>query len=445
MLYVARWVEDGQVFLRVAIPVATIPVNSTYYLLMLVGYAVLLIVLSYSTYSILMKNSSQALLHVSRSLGRIIDGEYQDIQVTSGYSEIDTILERINRVNQQISHTLEYLAAEKNKTTLILNSIQQGIVAIGKDESLLLVNQYVQDLFEVKSASIGQNFLFLIRNVDLQKAILQCMQNKEDTVIDTIIHDSNYRITILCLESTLQSEVSMLVLFYNMDETIQLDRMKKEFFTNASHELKSPLTSIVAASELVAQKMVMDADEIVNLNQRIHEEALRMKTLVLQMLNLSKFENARTIDKITKISFPDLVAHILQSLQLQIQEKQIQVHLTIQDLEWHANYDDMYHLLSNLVENAIHYGKVNGNIWIHIDHSPSLKIEVKDDGIGIDKIHHERVFERFYRVDVGRSRASGSTGLGLAIVKHIAVLYKAKIMLQSAVDQGTSIQIIFPK
>ncbi len=444
MLYVAHYLENQQMYVRISIPLASIQSSHTYSILLTILLAITLVVLSYFAFQKFVKHFSQALNKVSNSLGLIIAGNYHHLDAHSGYPEIDHILHRINDVNQQIANTVHYLAEEKNKINDILNNINQGIVAIDQDRKIMLINQYIKQIFRIENISVGNNFLLLIRKIDLQNAILDCLVHQTSGDIQIDLDNQYYKVIITPLTTSSSTQTGVLVLMRDVTESIKSDTMKKEFFANASHELKSPLTSIIGAAELISNQLVTKQEDIIDLSHRIYEEASRMKELVLQMLSITRLENLKQAENTSLIHLKQLAISILDSLDHQAKDKQIKIHLTCEDITMKANYDDLYQMVSNLVENAIRYGYENGNVWINIYQNPGPTIAVKDDGIGIDKIHHERIFERFYRVDKGRNRDSGSTGLGLAIVKHVALIYDGKISLHSELGKGTEIKISFP-
>ena len=444
MLYVATYLDSHELYLRVSIPIASISSNMTYYILGVSGFALLLILLSYFVFQQFIKKTAGELIKVSRALGQIQDGKYQSIQAESGYSEFDNILRRINKINQQISQNMQELEEEKVKTSFILNNLEQGIVAISNQENLLLFNEAVQQIFKAKDIQVQQHYVLLIRHLEIQQIIQHVLQSGQEAMKEVIIDQAYYRIMVQPLKKQALKIQGVLVLLTNITDLLKADKMKKEFFTNTSHELKSPLTSIIAASELISQGVIVDQKDIQELNIRIHEEATRMKTLVLQMLQLAQLESGKG-SQMTTVYLEPLINNVLESLALLAKEKNIQIEVEATNIHLHANEEDLIQLLTNLIENAIRYGKENGHVWIRLKSSSSpryrLQLSIQDDGIGIAKEHHDRIFERFYRVDKGRNRTSGSTGLGLAIVKHIVLLYQGKIEVVSEVDQGTTFTI----
>jgi len=222
--------------------------------------------------------------------------------------------------------------------------------------------------------------------------------------------------------------------------------MKRDFFVNASHELKSPITSIMGSAELISSKMVKDEETIHDLTTRIMEESMRMNRLVMDIINLSKYESQDKSFAVDAMNLKDVISEIRRSLDFSLEEKNIQWIENSEDVQFQANREHMLQLMKNLIENAIQYGNQSGKVVVSLTESKThIEFSVEDNGIGIPLAEQGRVFERFYRVDKARSKKTGGTGLGLAIVKHIALIYDANIVMKSEEGVGTKVTVIFPK
>ena len=230
------------------------------------------------------------------------------------------------------------------------------------------------------------------------------------------------------------------------------EKMRQEFTANVSHELKTPLTSISGYAELIENGMAKQED-IPTFGHRIHKEAQRMITLVSDILQLSELdgmskqqENSPTADFVP-VDLGVLVKDVATNMTVNARKAYITLQYKVQPVTVRGSHDLLTELVTNLCDNAIRYNRPGGHVELscgtNADGCPYFCVE--DNGIGIPQDSQSRVFERFYRVDKSRSKATGGTGLGLAIVKHIAVLHGARIDLESTVGTGTTIRIIFPK
>ncbi len=242
------------------------------------------------------------------------------------------------------------------------------------------------------------------------------------------------------------NQPSVILIFTDITAIKNIENLKKDFFDNASHELKSPLTAILGSSDLIIQGMAKDEKTILDLAKRISEEAKRMNNLVMDMLTLSKYENQTQIQHRQNLDINRTVQEVLESLQGLIDSKKITIETTDREDYINANPDQMFQLLKNLLENAIKYGKQSGIVKIKINRENHyLTIIIQDDGIGIPKADQARIFERFYRVDKARSKSTGGTGLGLSIVKHIVMNYNGHIELDSTEGKGTLVKVYLPE
>jgi signal transduction histidine kinase len=215
---------------------------------------------------------------------------------------------------------------------------------------------------------------------------------------------------------------------------------------NASHELKSPLTSIIGSSELITQGMAKDEEIILDLVKRIHHEANRMSRLVMDMLLLSEVENKQVSNQRLNFSTKKVIDDVIKNLSVLIKEQNTTIHKNIDIDTMQFGEEDLFQLIKNLVENAIKYGENDGQVWIDIFEEDTYNVvSIKDDGIGIPHNEQSRIFERFYRIDKARSRSSGGTGLGLSIVKHIVMNVNGHIKLESDENNGTSVTVYLPR
>ena len=242
--------------------------------------------------------------------------------------------------------------------------------------------------------------------------------------------------------------------------TIQTDRklrednetMRREFTANVSHELKTPLTSISGYAELIETGMAKPAD-VPTFAARIHKEAQRMIALVSDILQLSELDSTQashsreTVTEFTPVDLAALVKETAQNMTVNARRAYVTLQYDVRPATVRGSRDQLSELAQNLCDNAIRYNRPGGHVELRcgVGNDGCPYFEVEDNGIGIPQDSQTRVFERFYRVDKSRSKATGGTGLGLAIVKHIALLHDAKIDLQSQVGTGTTIRVTFPK
>lgn len=225
-----------------------------------------------------------------------------------------------------------------------------------------------------------------------------------------------------------------------------LDKQKKQFTANVSHELKTPLTSIAGYAELIETGMAQEAD-VKPFAGIIRKQALRLVSLSEDIIQLSQLdESDRETITFSSVDLYDTAKKCVEALSINAKLKNIALTLNGENTFIRANAPLLEELVYNLCDNAIRYNKENGSVDVEIEKNDSgAVLTVRDTGIGIEEKYQQRVFERFFRVDKSRSKATGGTGLGLAIVKHIAEIHGADIKVNSVLGQGTAISVTFPK
>ena len=219
-------------------------------------------------------------------------------------------------------------------------------------------------------------------------------------------------------------------------------KARQDFSANVSHELKTPLTAISGYAELIEAGMV-DEEKQAHFVKEIRKNAKRLLSLINDIIRLSELDRTEKESAFERLDLYEVVEECMDALELNAKNRQVSVEFTGEHCNIRGNREMIRELTDNLVQNAIRYNKVNGSVWVTVDGGDSPKLIVKDNGIGIPLEEQQRVFERFYRVDKSRSKATGGTGLGLAIVKHIVEIHDAKLELQSAPGEGTTIYIHF--
>ena len=226
------------------------------------------------------------------------------------------------------------------------------------------------------------------------------------------------------------------------EEVLNASKVRQEFTSNVSHELKTPLHVISGYAELIKEGIVKDSD-VKEFGEKIYSEASRMSKLVEDIMKISKLESDKAVEK-TPLNLKNIVVAIVDSLMIEADKKNVKFKLSLNDCSISGNYDSIYSLIFNLVDNAIKYNKTNGKITIKLQEvSNNVILSVKDTGIGIPKEDLDRIFERFYRVDKSRSKDSGGTGLGLAIVKHSLIVNNATIKVESELKKGSTFTVTF--
>ena len=231
-----------------------------------------------------------------------------------------------------------------------------------------------------------------------------------------------------------------------MEQMEKEKKIRQEFFSNASHELKTPITSVRGYAELLSQDFVSDEAVRKDFLARILKETDRMATLIDDILMISRLESKDAEVTLSRVNLKSVVEEVYASLEPQAAKCNVRLEMNCQDVVLQASLQQMRELVQNLVSNGIKYNTVNGYVRTRVwQDQDKVWIEVTDSGCGISEEDQARVFERFFRVDKGRSRKMGGTGLGLAIVKHITAYYGGQVHLRSELGNGSCFKVEIPK
>lgn len=343
-----------------------------------------------------------------------------------------------NLIEDEFQEKIKEIKNEKAKTESILKEMNQGLVIID-DKRVVLVNKEALKLFKVEYDNVYQkDYIYLIRNIHLQEAIADCIYHNKEQDITLEIDGRYYFFTIKRFFSKWLKE-GVLISFLDITERQNMEIIKKDFFQNASHELKSPLTSIIGYEQMIVSGILEDKDEIKEASLNILKEAKRMNQIIIDMLELSNLEYQKSFN-LSLVNLKEVVEDTIKRYTKKANDKNITIETDLNEVIINTSFNEFETLVSNLIDNAIKYNKINGHIKVKLT---KAYLEVYDTGIGISKENQTRIFERFYRVDKAKSKLSGGTGLGLAIVKHICEKLNYKVRVESVVNEYTKFIIYF--
>ncbi|MGD9761891.1 MAG: sensor histidine kinase [Candidatus Izemoplasmatales bacterium] len=446
MMYLATQLDNSD-YLRVAIPTTSILQFLNDFIGLSIFIGVIITTLAILSSSFLINQSLKPLIAIQKILQSVNQGEYDEVMTIDKYQEINELIKEINTINKAISLNILSLKSEKLKSDFLLNHMNQGICVLDQEGKIILLNQYLKNLYRFNiDININKDYRYLFRDDDIQLVIKQAYENKSNSNIIVKVKEEYFSVSINYLEKDWTNNSSVILIYTDITASRSIEMLKRDFFVNASHELKSPLTSIIGSADIIIQGMSKDEKMTLDLVSRINQEAKRMNNLVMDMLLISEYENKKNLQEKQRINLTSLVEEVIKNLEVQAKNNQVSIHHSVADIKIWISYEEIYQLLKNIIENSVKYGKKDGNVWVDIKMiDKNLEIVIEDDGIGIPQAEQSRIFERFYRVDKARSKSTGGTGLGLSIVKHIVLNYNGSIVLDSEEDKGTKIKIILPK
>lgn len=438
MVYYAEKIDlsDTYIFLRVSIPVASVDdyVRSTIPTMIYVLIAAIFV--CYIA-SVLMTNSLlKPIKDVKDKITAVKNGDYSPSIPRGNDEEINAMLSEINDVSERLKVSIEEARNDKERLDYILDNISDGIVVLDKDGSVERVNANAAAIFSVKNAE-GKNYGVLTENEKFNSSVGNCLKTGENSSFEVKTGGKIYMTSVKMLERGYA-----VIVLTDITAVKNSEKTRSEFFANASHELKTPLTAIKGFNDII---FLSTTDEKTKeLSGKIAKETDRIVLLINDMLNLSNLEAERSPIK-ERVDLVKVCEDVKESLSSLAEQKKVTVEVSGSGVI-EAEKEHAVELVKNLTENAVRYNEAGGHVRVNVGKADGKTIlTVKDDGIGIDDKDKERIFERFYRADKSRSREMGGTGLGLAIVKHICAVYNADLKLESKIGEGTTVTISFPE
>ena len=352
------------------------------------------------------------------------------------YDEISPLLHRIEKQNKQISAQVAQLKEKTDQFEQTTSSMSEGLVLLDSEGKILSINPAAARLFETSKACVGLDFLVVDRSQAMSGGVKQALA-KQHCDFRITKHGSEYQIGISPIVSG-NRLLGAVVLAFDVTEQVNAQRNRQEFTANVSHELKTPLQSILNSAQLLQSGLVKPED-VQKFTGYICSEAERLLQLINDIIRLSQLDESGEFPQ-ESVNLYAVTSQVLQTLLPAADSRNITVELLGEHTVITGVRQLAYELIYNLCDNAIRYNKDGGKVTVTVGKD---SITVKDTGIGIPKEHQARIFERFYRVDKSHSRETGGTGLGLSIAKHAAQCLGAHIELNSVVSEGTTMRIVF--
>ena len=382
-------------------------------------------------------------LFLARALAKKIVDPLNELNLDApteaqAYDELSPLLHRIDKQNKQISVQLAQLKEKTDQFEQITASMNEGLVLLDAEGKILSINPAAAKLFETSGACVGLDFLVIDRSAAMREGVQKALAGRH-AEFRTAKHDCEYQIGISPIISD-EKLLGAVVLAFDVTEQVNSQRNRQEFTANVSHELKTPLQSILNSAQLLQSGLVKQEDNA-KFTGYICSEAERLLNLINDVIRLSQLDESGEFPK-ESVDLYAVCSQVLQSLLPAADQRNITVELLGEHAVIIGVQRLAYELIYNLCDNAIRYNKDGGKVTVTVGKD---SLTVKDTGIGIPKEHQARIFERFYRVDKSHSRETGGTGLGLSIAKHAAQRLGAQIEMDSTVGEGTGIQVIFRK
>lgn len=358
----------------------------------------------------------------------------------NAYEELAPILTKLHKQHKQIDSQLSMLKEKSDELNQIMASMNEGLVLLDKKGNVLSMNDAAKKLFGIEHIPVGRDFLTVDRSPEMNRAIKKAYDGKHSEFRETR-NGSQYQFILNRTESEGKT-IGLVILCLDVTDAALAEQNRKEFTANVSHELKTPLQSIIGCAELLENGLVKPEDTS-HFIGNIKNEATRLVSLINDIIRLSQLDEDSEIAT-ESVDLVEVANEVAEVLSASAAKKQVQISVNGDSCAINGVRRYLYEILYNLCDNAIRYNNAGGKVDVSVKRDgENTVVSVSDTGIGIPPEHHSRIFERFYRVDKSHSKETGGTGLGLSIVKHAVAYHHGKLKLDSTPGKGTTITITF--
>ncbi|MBU4388966.1 MAG: cell wall metabolism sensor histidine kinase WalK, partial [Proteobacteria bacterium] len=438
MMYVAIPLKrDNKIIgvLRTAIPVTSIYDELKSIQIQISAGGLLIALFAAGVSLFISKRISKPIEEIRKGAERFAHGDLNYRMPASDTEEMVGLAEAMNQMAIQLDDRIKTAIKQRNELEAVLSSMKEGVIAVDLDEKIISINQSAASMFKSRPSDLEQRSIQeVIRNPELQKIIKKAISSGEYSEGDVVLYQDKEIILKVQTTSLLDENekfIGIIVVLNDVTQLRHLENMRKEFVSNVSHEIKTPLTAIKGFVETLSQGAMENPGEAKRFLNIIEKHVNRLVALIEDLMHLSVIEQKdKTKEiKLIKGNIRSVIKTAIQVCQAKAESKKIKVNLIChEDISAKIDTQLLEQAAVNLLDNAIKYSEEGGLVQIEvITTDTEVCISFKDYGIGIPKEHLPRLFERFYRIDKARSRKLGGTGLGLAIVKHIVQTHEGYV------------------
>jgi two-component system phosphate regulon sensor histidine kinase PhoR len=412
---------------------------ASFVILLLAGAASLLISRSFSVRVDRLKEFSR----------RVAEGDFRPLPADSSGDALEALAASLNQTAARLDRTIRTLTEERNLSSAILGSMLEGVAVVSASERLLFANRGFAEILELDvPPQSGRALVEVVRQTELIEAVRKVLSGEprvEAEIVTGTLRQHFFAATVAAVRAGDTS--GAVIVLHDITDLRKLERVRRDFIANVSHEFKTPLTAIQGFAETLLAGAVDDPQNRGRFLGIILEHSRRLARLTDDLLKLSKMDADRLELEIRRLSVSQLIESCLETAQHRAAEKDIRISVNISEHlpEIAGDRRQLAEVLQNLLDNATQYTLPGGQIMVSAETSDAEVIfTVSDTGIGIPLADQPRIFERFYRVDAARSREVGGTGLGLAIAKHLVEAHGGRIWVESEVGQGSQFHFSVP-
>lgn len=430
--------------LRVSVPIKEITAMRNYMVQSVIIVALVCLLVALFIAYVFSRKLTRPIEEITNAAEKISHGEYDTTIYTREKDQIGRLAGSFNRMSENLKETIQSQISRNIELETMLSSIQGSVVAIDQNNKILFYNsKFANMLGNSDKNYLGCHFYDEVHNESISSAIAFSKNHDVDNVSEGTWNGHSIRTTATPLADE-NSTIGVLLIIEDTTEIKRLETMRSDFVSNVTHELKTPLTSIRGFVDTLKNGAIQDQKVAMRFLDIIDIEAERLSNLIQDILLLSEIESKQDFD-VESCNVNRVINEVKALLEPEFSDKvKLEIEVEAYIRPYYCNPGRLKELLINLIDNGFKYTEEGSVKLICKEENNNLYIKVADTGIGIEKEHLSRIFERFYRVDKSRSRKQGGTGLGLSIVKHIVELYNGRIKVESEVGKGTIFEIVLP-
>ncbi|MDD5328268.1 MAG: ATP-binding protein [Phycisphaerae bacterium] len=397
------------------------------------------------------KNISRPAEQMTEVAKRFASGELDLRLPIPNASELAELAKALNEMARQLNARIDTITEERSQIQAILSSMVEGVLAVDSTGHIVSINNAAADLLGIDAVgSHGRSVEEVVRNFQLQQYIKNTLENQHSETDSFLLNDGERFLQLYgsSLTDSKGDRSGAVLVLHDVTRNHQLEEIRRDFVANVSHELKTPVTSIKGFVETLLEGAANEPEQAQRFLQIISKHSDRLNAIIEDLLSLSRLEEDSEQRRLSfeKTNLSPALDSAIELAKVKAEEKHITIEMLCdKELTAKINAPLIEQAVLNLIDNATKYSQANSRIQVSAQKTPNwVFIKVADRGCGIDKNHLDRIFERFYVVDKGRSRKLGGTGLGLAIVKHIAQVHGGYVTVESKFGSGSAFTIYLP-
>jgi two-component system phosphate regulon sensor histidine kinase PhoR len=398
--------------------------------------------------SLLAQRISSVARELTRAARRMNEGDLSVRTHLPGSDEFAELGHTLDRLAGGLSGTLRDLRAERDLQKNILEAMHEGVIVVDRQGKIALVNSAIRSMLLLGADAVGRLLIETVRHAQLNAMLKRTAGSGDDRPVELDLPGLKPRRVLVQVAPLSGGDGGLLFVFVDVTELRRLESLRRDFVANASHELRNPIAAVRSATETLLSGALDDGPAAMRFLDIIERNAQRLQSLVEDMLELSKLESNEFKLKRERVELQRVVPIVLALFRERAEKKGVRLSAELPAALPPVDGDPraLEHVLSNLVDNAVKYCPPGTRILVGASADEDrVRLVVSDTGPGIAAEHLSRVFERFYRIDAGRSRELGGTGLGLSIVKHMVEAMRGKVSVESAVGQGSTFAVALPR